>query len=1286
MPIPEFAHSSVGRRFASTFLPSLLLLTLLLVWSVHLMLDSELSRARNEQAAVLSIRLAIIQEDFANGVEKILALAKDPALAPVLAENTPARRARLEEALLTLLLRNRDFDKARWIDENGHEQVRVDRRDGEPAPLAASDLQDKSQRYFFREGMGLSVGQVYLSPLDLNMEHGEIEQPIRPTLRFATPVRDTEGRRRGLLVINLHAATLLEKLPRQHFTGSRLLWLDGDGHWLRAAAPADEWAHQRGGGDTFAQRHPELWQTMNRTDQASLRDDRGLWTWTAFDPRAAPFGAQLGQAPRWWLVSWLSAGILNSHLYAILLRLLPVFIAAVLLTAAFSFHRARQRQKEEALFSLHRATVNAALDCIIVIDASGHVVEFNPAAERCFGFSRAEAIGRRLSETIVPDRYREAHERGMRHYLRTGEGPVLHQRFEIEAIHKDGTEFPVELAIEVAHSQTGDVFVAYLRDITQRQQDQQALLDSQAQARAEATRMKELLSVASDGVHILNDEGCIVLASESFAHGLGYATEEVTGLHVSRWDALFTPEELDRKLAELFAAEDILTFETRHRRRDGAVIDVEVTSHATRIEDERLLFCASRDISERKRMQTALEQYRQHLEDLVEKRTDELKRNQALLQAIVTTTPNGLLLVDRAGVIRMTNTALERMFGYENAELIGQPLEKLVPPAHREIHTQLRGDYLRQPPAEAMRPMGTGLNLQGQRKDGSCFPIDVSLATFTVRDIVYAQATVMDMTEPRRAADALRDANATLEEKVAIRTAELAAANAAKSEFLANMSHEIRTPMNGILGLAQLLEDEPLASGQREMVERIRQSGRSLLAILNDILDFSKIEAGQLRIDPQPFMLGPPLAQMGSLLGVTARAKGLDLRIDTPPDISGALVGDSLRIEHVLGNLIGNAIKFTQRGEVQVRVLPVSITEAAACLRFEVKDTGIGIDPDKLTTLFQPFAQADASITRRYGGTGLGLSISKRLVELMGGEIGVDSTPGVGSTFWFTLPFERSRQQRPEPVTLTLPTHPREPRLTGLRVLVVDDTQTNRMIVRRMLAKEGANVTEAVDGQQALDHLRAAGGERPDAVLMDLQMPVMDGTTATRAIREELGLWELPVIAFTAGVLPEQRQAALNVGCNDFLAKPVDKDELVAMLLRWTTNPTLELTGAMVEEAPAFPILEDLDLQKAAYALGGDLDLVKQLLRQIVNDFAGAAPATRADLDRGDRTTAARRLHSLKGALGYVAAADLIQATHSLEEAILAEQTELGILFAEFERQLTRFMTAARIAQEGLPR
>ncbi|AFL72760.1 response regulator [Thiocystis violascens] len=505
-----------------------------------------------------------------------------------------------------------------------------------------------------------------------------------------------------------------------------------------------------------------------------------------------------------------------------------------------------------------------------------------------------------------------------------------------------------------------------------------------------------------------------------------------------------------------------------------------------------------------------------------------------------------------------------------------------------------------------------------------------------------------------------------------------------KSEFLTNMSHEIRTPLNAMLGLAQLLEGEALSAEQCHLVQRLREAGQSLLALVNDILDLSKLAAGQLRLTARTFSPAAVLAQVASLLGQEARAKGLAFRIDAPANLAAWLRGDSLRLEQILVNLVGNAVKFTDHGEVRIQVSQADIDTQRVRLRLEIQDTGIGITPEHLPTLGAAFTQADGSITRRFGGTGLGLAISKQLVERMEGTFGIDSTLGVGSAFWCELPFARASADDAIPLEKAAPAERTlGPRLSGVHCLVADDCPLNQELVERALRCEGARVTLVADGRQALDWLR----DHPkaiDAVLMDIQMPVMDGLTAARAIREELGLIELPVIACSAGVLAEHRQQAHEAGFSDFLAKPMDLEDLVAVLQRWCATPAADAappTGVptrTLSGAPrtVFPDIPGLDTHQAARLLGDDWSLFIKLLPKLTMDFRDAAQRTRDDLARGAMADAALGLHSLQGRLGYLGARELIQTARTLEQGLLDGRTDLEDMIDTLEGQLAALLSA----------
>src|SRR5438094_1732155 len=508
---------------------------------------------------------------------------------------------------------------------------------------------------------------------------------------------------------------------------------------------------------------------------------------------------------------------------------------------------------------------------------------------------------------------------------------------------------------------------------------------------------------------------------------------------------------------------------------------------------------------------------------LLESSTQELARQHAYLDALIASTPVAIAVLDGGRSIRSVNPAFETLFGYSAAEAVGAGIDGLiVPEALRsesgELETRARG-------GEIVRA-----EVERRRKDGS--PIQVRLSAAAVKATAEGALVALyeDISDRKAAEQAMRAAR-DLAERVA----------RARSAFLANMSHEIRTPMNAVLGFVELVLDTDLQVEQRRALELVRSSSEALLTILNDILDYSKIEAEHLELESIPFDLPKVVHATATLLAVRAREKHLELTVDVPPDVPHLVRGDPTRVRQVLMNLIGNAIKFTERGEVDVSASAVRRDRDQATVQFRVRDTGIGISEQQLATIFQEFTQADASMTRRYGGTGLGLAISRRLVALMGGELTVTSEVGRGSEFGFTLAFPveaAAPQARAGGATTSL---------GGRRLLVVDDNETNRRILRDMLGAEGIAVHEAARADAGLAALRrgAQAGVPYDLAILDAQMPDSDGFELAAAVRADRELAATRLLILTSAGQRGDGERCRQMGIQAYLTKPIARADLI---------------------------------------------------------------------------------------------------------------------------------------------
>lgn len=570
---------------------------------------------------------------------------------------------------------------------------------------------------------------------------------------------------------------------------------------------------------------------------------------------------------------------------------------------------------------------------------------------------------------------------------------------------------------------------------------------------------------------------------------------------------------------------------------------------------------------------------------------------------------------------------------------------------------------------KAIRIIGITLDISDRKKEEAELKehrenLEVEIRART-EDLEHSRRAALSLMQDaniqrQRAEKALEDLARSQYELILARD-EAMSANKAKSDFLATMSHEIRTPMNAVAGLAFLLLKTSLEPKQKEYVHKIMTASTGLQRIIDDTLDLSKIEAGRLEIEDIDFRLDTVLEELASVLHAKAQAKGLRLVFDTAADVPRALHGDPFRLEQVLLNLADNSVKFTESGEITLTTRVASRRDDGVVLKFSVKDTGIGMTEGQMSRLFQPFTQADATTTRKYGGTGLGLAISKRLVEMMKGTISVQSEPGQGAEFAFTAAFGLAHAPLEATVSDTRAVVRGAPSLAGVRVLLVEDNEFNREVSRELLESEGCRVDLAPNGEEAVRLVRPGAY---DVVLMDIQMPVMDGLEATRLIRSEPALRGLPILSMTADVMSGDVETYHRAGMNDNISKPIDPPKLFETLARWT-RPGAEAAppGRPREsDVSALGELRGLDTASGLARLSGNVRLYRKLLLKFRSRYKQAANRVQKAFENGELDVARQLTHTLKGVSGNIGALELHQAASDLDLALRtgtdAEQIE----------------------------
>ncbi len=935
----------------------------------------------------------------------------------------------------------------------------------------------------------------------------------------------------------------------------------------------------------------------------------------------------------------------------------------------------------------YRELVQNARSLIMRLDRDGTILFFNEYAQEFFGYQEAEIVGKNVRGTILPGT--DSQGRKLESLPReVFENPEKYTHFENENIRKDGQRVWISWTNRPVYDGDGQVrhFLSVGTDISERKQAEHRLqrtnraLKVFGECNHAVIYSKNENDLAHQICKILVETGQYRMAWVGLAQNdpersvrpiawYGSETGYLEKLEISWADTPWGRGPTGRAIRDkqpAVCADISKNAPIETMRREALKRGYNASAAIPLIIEGQCIgalniYAAEPDAFDEAEIEL-LNKLGQNLsygfrmirtETLRSKVEKALRESEIAYRQLYEEAAEGIILLDHDGVIWDLNPKATEILGYTSPELQGTHIERLFDP-----QGESEGSHLE----KALKGQPVRLDRRLRKKEGDGVPVEITLTRVGEGEM---KLMFQDIRQRKEMEKQLRQAKQMAEE-----------ANQAKSEFLANMSHEIRTPLTAVIGMARLLLDTRLDPRQHEYASTLWNSSKLLLSLLNDVLDFSKLEAGKLELEEMDFDLEETLRQVVQPFGVQAREKGVRLETEIEPGLPSRLRGDSGRLGQILMNLLGNAVKFTEQGRIRLRVWPAHQDESGIVVGFSVSDTGIGISSEKQQRLFQSFSQGEMDVTRKYGGTGLGLAISRRLTEMMGGRIGVESQKGQGASFSFTVrlkpalskraPLESKKAAAP-PADAPNADHPR------LRILLVEDNPINQQVAMAVLGKLGFVPDLAENGVQALDRLQ----QHPyDLVIMDVQMPEMDGIEATRRIRQGAGgegNAKVPIVAMSANALKGDRERYLAAGMNDYVAKPFEPDHLFGVLQRYldfnggskgSRTAEADSQPAEAESPPAF------SPDEARQRLLGDEDLFKDLVRTFLHHIPKEVDRLGQALAEPRSERVVHQAHTLKGMCANISAHGLKERFANLEQA--ARQGDLekaGQLMSDIQNQ-----------------
>lgn len=1203
--------------------------------------ESRANQFKNTQQMAVRIAAEAAREEVAYAVEDLKILVEDHHLKNLVDASGKINKYEKENLEEHIVIREGITEKYEHIyivGKDGVEIIRVDNDESGTAIAPETELRSRSNQYFFKKTIEFELGNSAFSIVNTEVE----EEHIDSNIKLAMPFADNNGKKAGIVVLYYRDSRILNELFKvdENIDNQSMMLVNSQGYWIKEPEVAGKsgFMYPTRQYVSFARQHPQVWEEIKNEDIGTIESRDGIFAYeTVYPSLIGNNGNETKIEHSWKIVSMVPSQIINEanrdYIFKLIfVEIVVLILSFILITTAVRARLTKARHVAELKreYDFISNIIESLPHPFCVVNANDYSIKVdNTASKKIF-----DEIGYKYN-----DKSYENMEMQLEFIRYIEQVKVTKKSDKIDQLRTDthGHKIYYETHLYPIFNNENSVreIIVYSLDITERKENEEMLLSL-----ITAIEQSPLINILTD------ISGNIEYANNQFTKDTGYSLEEVKGKSTRILKSGAMPPEEYRMLWETISAGEIWEGKLCNKRKDGTIYWEEalITPVKNKSGEAKQYLKISKDITELKKLNESLEKARIE----VEISNTLLRESKAKLLEAQDIAKIGRWDMDAAsGSLAWSESSYDifEVDKSENELTYDYFISAVHPDDRAAVDAAYTNSLKNRTPYEITHRL--------LMEDGRVKWINEKCNTY-----------YDEQGKPIRSVGTMQDISAIkeVEEQLkleTIRANEMKSAaeeaNNAKSAFLANMSHEIRTPMNAIIGFSQLALTEDSVSRKHDFISKINHSAHALLRIINDILDFSKIEAGKMEIETIELDIYNLLSDIFEQANIKANRKGIGLLLRVDDDMPAKIFGDPLRITQVLTNLVDNAIKFTESGEVEIRAGRLK-NDCGEYLEFSVRDTGVGIADEQLKKLFNPFAQVDKSIARNYGGTGLGLAICKQLIELMGGEIRVDSEPEKGSVFTVAIPYIESLQSDEQikpgfDICAEDGVHINA-RLKGLKVLLAEDNAINQEVAAEILKRAGMAVDIAQNGKEAVD---AARSNEYDIILMDIQMPIMNGYEATAEIRKDKEYGSTPIIAMTAETMPGDIEECMKSGMDAHVSKPIDVTRLLGIIVVCVNKSEGFMTYEEVDSKQNnMKPHQSLNVEEALSRLGGNQKLYRKLSRRFHDSSENVIEEIQKMILSGNVEAVEAVVHTLKGTAGNIGVQNVYEAAANFESEIRA--------------------------------